>query len=77
MNGVAVLMVMAMLPHILGLPSGQGAADWRNVQPLAPVVALTALLLAVRPPQWTRRVPAYQTGLLAATVLHHQLTLTP
>ena len=40
MNGVAVLMVMAMLPHLLGLPLGQSAADWRNAQPLAPVVAL-------------------------------------
>jgi SulP family sulfate permease len=77
MNGVAVLMVLAMLPHMLGLPSGQTAADWRNAQPLAQVVALTALLLAVRPPQWTRRVPAYLTGLLAATALHHLLTLTP
>ncbi len=77
MNGVAVLMVMAMLPHLLGLPLGQGAADWRNTQPLAPVVALVALVLAVRPPQWTRRVPAYLTGLLAATALHHLLALTP
>ena len=56
---------------------GQGAADWRNAQPLAPVIALAALVLAVRPPRWTRRVPAYLTGLLAATALHHLLTLTP
>lgn len=77
MNGVAVLMVVAMLPHLLGLPSGQGAADWRNAQPLALVVALAALVLALRPPRWTRRVPAYLTGLLAATALHHLLTLTP
>jgi SulP family sulfate permease len=77
MNGVAVLMVMAMLPHLLGLPTGQGAADWRNTQLLAPVVALVALVLAVRPPRWTRRVPAYLTGLLAATALHHLLALTP
>ena len=77
MNGVAVLMVMAMLPHWLGLPAGQGAADWRNAQPLAPLVALTALVLAVRPPQWTRRVPSYMTGLLAAVALHHLLALTP
>ena len=55
----------------------QGTADWRNAQPLAPVVALIALLLAVRPPRWTRRVPAYLTGLLVATALHHLLTLTP
>ena len=77
MNGSAVLMVAAMLPHLLGLPDGQGAADWRNAQPLAPVVACAALVLAVRPPRWTRRVPAYLTGLLAATALHHLLTLTP
>lgn len=77
MNGVAVLMVMAMLPHLLGLQVGQGAADWRNAQPLAPVIALSALVLAVKPPQWTRRVPAYLTGLLAATALHHLLALTP
>ena len=77
MNGSAVLMVAAMLPHLLGLPDGQGAADWRNAQPLAPVVALAGLVLAVRPPRWTRRVPAYLTGLLAATALHHLLTLTP
>ena len=62
MNGTAVLMVLAMLPHLLGLPAGQGPADWRNAQPLAPAVALTAFLIAVRPPQWTRRVPAYLTG---------------
>ena len=50
MNGTAVLMVLAMLPHLLGLPAGQGAADWRNAQPLAPVVALSGFLIAVRPP---------------------------
>ena len=77
MNGTAVLMVLAMLPHLLGLPAGQGPADWQNAQPLAPIVALTAFLIAVRPPQWTRRVPAYLTGLLAATALHHLLALTP
>lgn len=77
MNGVAVLMVMAMLPHLLGLPSGQSAADWRNTQPLAPVVALVALVFAVRPPQWTRPVPPYLTGLLVATALYHVLALTP
>ncbi len=77
MNGVAVLMVMAMLPHLLGLPAGQAAGNWRNMQPLAPLIALVAFAFAVRPPQWTRRVPAYLTGLLAATALHHLLALTP
>ncbi len=77
MNGTAVLMVLAMLPHLLGLPAGQGAVDWRHAQPLALVVGLIALLLAVRPPRWTRRVPAYLMALLAATALHHLLALTP
>ena len=77
MNGTAVLLVLAMLPHLLGLPAGQGAVDWRNAQPLALGVGLIALLLAVRPPRWTRRVPAYLMALLAATALHHLLALTP
>ena len=77
MNGTAVLMVVAMLPHLLGLSAGQGAANWRNAQLLAPLIALTAFVLAVWPPRFTRRVPAYLTGLLAATALHHLLTLTP
>ena len=77
MNGVAVLMVMAMLPHLLGLPAGQVPVDWRNAQPLAPVIALVAFLLAVAAPQWTRRVPPYLTGLLTATALHHLLAQTP
>src|SRR5688572_8082951 len=77
MNGTAVLMVLAMLPYLLGLPAGQGAAEWRNAQPLAPIVALTAFLIAIRPPRWTRRMPAYLIGLLAAIMLHHLLALTP
>jgi sulfate permease, SulP family len=76
MNGVAVLMVLAMLPHLLGLPYGQ-AIDWNRVQPLAPVVALVGLLVAIRPPEWTRPVPAYLTALVAATATHHALALTP
>ncbi len=77
MTGVAVLMVAAMLPHLLGLPGGRGVLDWRSMQPLAPVVALTAFWIATRPPAWTRPVPPYLTALLAATALHHALSLTP
>jgi SulP family sulfate permease len=77
MNGVAVLMVAAILPHILGLPFGSTVQDWRETRWLAPVVALTALLIALRPPAWTRAVPAYLTGLLAATALHHVASATP
>lgn len=77
MNGVAVLMVTAMASHVLGLPTGAGLLDWRQAQPLAPLVALTALWLALRAPAWTRKVPPYLTALLAATVLHHLLAATP
>jgi SulP family sulfate permease len=77
MNGVAVLMVVAMSAHLLGMPAGTRGVDWRQVQPLAPLVALTALWLALRAPTWTRRVPPYLTALLAATGLHHLLAATP
>ncbi len=77
MSGVAVLMVAAMLPHLLGLSGARGDMDWRNMQPLAVVVALTAIWTAMKAPAWMRRVPVYLTALLAATALHHVLALTP
>jgi SulP family sulfate permease len=77
MNGVAVVMVGSMLPNVLGLPLGASVAEWHRASALAPVVAMVALYLAVRPPKWTRRVPPYLTGLLAATLLHHVLSATP
>ena len=77
MNGVAVLMVVAILPYLLGLRAGPEPLDWTQTRPLAPVVALAALLIAMRAPQWTRVVPPYLTALLAATGLHHLLALTP
>jgi SulP family sulfate permease len=77
MNGVAVLMVAAILPHVLGLPFDSTVQEWRETRWLAPVVALTALLIALRPPTWTRAVPSYLTALLAATALHHLASATP
>ncbi len=77
MNGVAVVMIGAMLPHLLGLPLGTTLAQWQQAHLLAPVIALVALYLALRAPRWTHRVPPYLTALLAATLLHHLLALTP
>jgi SulP family sulfate permease len=77
MNGTAVLMILAMLPHLLGLAPGQGLADWPATQPLALVVGLVAFAIAVKPPRFTRRIPAYLLALGCATLLHHGLTLTP
>lgn len=77
MNGVAVLMVGAILPFVIGLPDLSDSFDWRAIKPGAVLVAATALWIAIKPPAWTRRVPSYLTGLVAATLLHHLLSATP
>jgi sulfate permease, SulP family len=77
MNGSAVLIAGAMAPHLAGLPIGLGRFDPSNLHPLALVVALTALWIALRPPAWTRRMPPYLTALIAASTLHHLISLTP
>ncbi len=76
MNGVAVLMVGAMLPHLAGLMPG-APVQWQSVRWLAPVVAAAAIWFSLKPRRGTGRLPAYLTGLLAATLLHHLLSLTP
>jgi len=76
-NGSAVLMVGGMIPHVLGLSGPIGQFDLRQVQWLAPVIALCALAVALRAPRWTRPVPPYLTALLVATGVHHLLALTP
>jgi SulP family sulfate permease len=77
MDGSAVLIVGAMAPHFIGLPIAKAAVDPGLAHPLAPVIAVVAMWLALRPPSWTRRVPPYLTALLGATGLHHLLALTP
>ncbi len=77
MNGSAVLMIGSMALHVVGLPSGSGLSAWQQARPLAPLVTLVALWFALRPPAWTRRIPPYLTGLLAATGIHHLLAMTP
>lgn len=76
-NGSAVLMAGAMLPHVLGLQGSISQFDLGQIRWLAPVIALAGLAVAVRPPAWTRPVPPYLVALLTATGLHHVLALTP
>lgn len=76
-NGSAVLMVVAMLPHMVGVQGPLGRFDASQIQWLAPVVALAAVAVALRPPGWTRPVPPYLVALLVATGLHHALAFTP
>jgi SulP family sulfate permease len=73
MNGVAILMVLAMLPMAGGLPSGTSVAALPHGQPGALMVAAVSLYVAVRPPAWTQAVPGYLSALLAGTAVHHLL----
>jgi sulfate permease, SulP family len=75
MNGVALVMVFAMVPHLLGMQWGAPLA-LSSIHPLALVVGIVALWIAVKPPAF-RRVPSYLGALLVATALHHLLALTP
>lgn len=77
MNGSAVLMVGSMALHVAGLPSGVDGPNWHDAKPLAPLITLVGLWLALRPPAWTRFVPPYLTGIIGATLVHHLLALTP
>jgi SulP family sulfate permease len=71
MNGVAVLMVLAMLPHALGVPD---ATQWRGAHVGAVAVALLAAWTGARPPRWTRWFPSYVTALASGTLLHHAIS---
>lgn len=76
-NGAALLMVVAMAPHLLGLPARPSELDWQQMRWLAPLIAAAALVVALRPPAWAKAVPPYLTALLTATGLHHLLAQTP
>jgi SulP family sulfate permease len=74
MNGVAVLMVLAMLPYAVGALGGGVGPAWAtsaNWQPGTAIVAAVTLWLALRPPRWTRAVPSYLVAVGAGTLLHH------
>jgi SulP family sulfate permease len=73
MLGIAVLMLLAMLPHVLGLGAATGPPHWADARPLAVVVALCSLAVALLPTRRTGRAPAVLLALLAGTLLHHAL----
>jgi len=76
--GVALLMTMAILPVALGLAPGQAKPlqAFAMAKPLAVLVALATLAVALKPPAWTRRVPRYLSALLAGSALHYALLAT-
>ena len=76
MNGVAVLIVLAQLPPLLGQPPGgaSGLQAWAEAQPGAVVLGLaTALLLWAAARRWPR-APVMLVALVAGTALHLLLT---
>lgn len=74
MNGVAVLMVVAMLPHLLGVEARPGVPlALHDVRPASLLVALVTLAVAVRPPRFMRPVPSSLGALLVGVALHHGL----
>jgi SulP family sulfate permease len=72
MNATAVLMVVAMLPHVLGV-SGPLGRGWLAVQPITVASALTAAAVALRPPGWLKRIPPYLSAMVAGTLVFHGL----
>ena len=75
MLGVAVLVLLGMLPLALGLPSGARLRDlnWSAVPPLAPLVALVSAAVALGVQRWRPNAPAMLIGLLGGVALHHAL----
>ncbi|HSV69020.1 MAG TPA: SulP family inorganic anion transporter [Methylibium sp.] len=68
--GVALVMVFAITPQVLGLPLGTAAAaGWAQARPGAVAVALVTLWVAVRPPRWTLALPRFLTALLVGAAL--------
>ena len=80
MCGVAVLIVLAQVPHVLGVPPSvlrtPGLGWIGAVQPWTAVVSLaTAGVVFVAAPR-SRRVPAALVGLLGGTALYYALRVT-
>jgi SulP family sulfate permease len=77
MNGVAVLLLLAQLPPLLGLPPGAWDADgWsalQRLQPAALAVGVGAALLYGGLARRWPRLPAALLALLCATALYHAL----
>lgn len=75
MIGVGGLVVLAMLPLALGLPSGRRLweLELSAVRSLAPLVALVSAAVALGVQRWRPQWPALLLGLLAGVASHHAL----
>jgi SulP family sulfate permease len=77
MCGIAVLIVLAQVPHVLGLASDamrRPALDWLGaVRPWTAAVSLATVGIVLFAARRWRRVPAALTGLLGGTALYFVL----
>jgi SulP family sulfate permease len=79
MNAIAVLTALAVLPPTFGVSretwhEGLGSV-LAQAHPATVAVALLTAWIALRPPRWTRRVPAYLAALIVGSLAHHTLAL--
>lgn len=75
MTSVAVLMVLAMVPHALGLPEATGAVEWAAMRPLALVVTAVSLVLSLvtLPVPGLGRIPTLMVAVVGGSLVHHAL----
>ncbi len=72
-NGTAVLMLLGMARHAIGLSSGDVDTDWRPGSLLVAASVLGLMLLPWPRPAWLRRVPLVVLAILASTGMHYLL----
>lgn len=77
MNAVAILLAIAQLPGLLGMPAGSSAAEVfvvpEAIRPGAIVVAAVTLAALALPGIKATRLPPFIVGLVAGTLAHHAL----
>ncbi len=78
-NGAALLILFSALRPMIGLPAGASLdgflADLAGASPWTLLVSFFTLVVALRPPRISARVPPLLVALLAGTTLHLLLTL--
>ncbi len=80
MNGVALLILLAQVPLLLGWPSGawsaQGLSAFATTQPATVGVAVFTVACIVLAPRFTTRLPATFIGLVLGTAAYFALART-
>lgn len=78
-NGAALLILLSALRPMIGMPSGPSLSgflsDLRGVSPWTLLVSFATLLVALRPPRLTAKLPPLLVALFAGSLLHLALSL--